>query len=152
VPSSITVLQYLPYVLPIAFPALWLLRCLLSALLGRRPDGGCVLCFPLTALGFIFWPEVAPFVGIDGPLRTFNLPDDMGLRLLITGFFLLAVGLLLYVIPWLVRRFDRREGYPATADVWLSEGPARADDGWDEVLDDFADIRMDGADAGDAGA
>lgn len=152
-PSDFVVLQYLPYLLPLALPALWLLRCLISTLLGRRPNGGCSLCFILTALGFTFWPEVAPLFGVDGPLHTFSLPDDIGLRLLVIGFFLLAVGLLLYVIPWLLRRLERGGGraHYNAGDSWVGV-PGQGDDGWDDILDDFGDIGLDGADVSDGGA
>ncbi|WP_340115386.1 hypothetical protein [Pelagibius sp. 7325] len=152
-PSDLVVLQYLPYVLPLALPALWLLRCLISTLLGRRPNGGCSLCFVLTAAGFTFWPEVAPLFGIDGALRTFSLPDDIGLRLLIIGFFLLAVGFLLYFIPWLVRRLERGSGRAryAADDAWVGH-PGRGEGGWEEVLEDACDFGLDGADAGDGGS
>jgi len=153
-PSDFLVLQYLPYVLPLALPALWLLRCLVSTLLGRRPNGGCMLCFGLTGFGFTFWPEVAPFFGVDGPWRTFSLPDDIGLRLLIIGFFLLAVGLLLHLIPRLVQRADRRGGRSRTlvaSDLAAGAIPGDGVDGWDEILDGVGDIGLDGADVSDGG-
>lgn len=151
-PNSITVLQYLPYVLPLAVPALWMLRCLLSALLGRRTNGSCVLCFAVTGLGFMFWPEVARFAGVEGPLRSFNLPDDIGLRLLITGVFLLVVGLLLHGIPRLVSRLDRRRRGPVASSVWIGDGQVRMDNSWDEARDGFADAGVVDSDPGDAGA
>ncbi len=129
-PSDFLILQYLPYVLPLALPALWLLRCLVSALLGRGLNGGCLGCVALTAFGFALWPEVAPFFGIDGPWRTLGLPEDIGLRLLITGFSLLAVGLLLYLVPSLRHRRD-------------------PDDELEELLDALEEIGLDGGDAGD---
>lgn len=149
-PSDFLVLQYLPYLLPLALPALWLLRCLVSLLLGRGRDGGCVLCYLLAAAGFTFWPEVAPFYGVDGPWRTFSLPDDIGLRLLIIGFLLLGVGLLLYAIPWLVRRIHQRQGRPGDqpgAEVWNT--PGSDDDALDRIQGDFAEVGLDRANVRD---